>query len=127
MRFVGWRWATPEIEEYDMQALRTATATRPEARTDEMDRAAFNAAFHELGLRWHWDGATWSTLSSSACEHERVRRYVEEEHPHLLRAYDADFLSQAVVRTKQRWRQALRDGVMPTGAPFDHADADSGF
>lgn len=110
-----------------MQALRTATAARPEARTDEMDRAAFNAAFHELGLRWHWDGDTWSTLCASECERERVRRYVEHEHPHLLRAYDADFLSEAVVRTKQRWRQALREGMMPAGAPFDRADADSGF
>lgn len=114
-----------------MQALRTATATanatRPEVRADEIDRAAFNAAFHELGLRWHWDGETWQTLSKSECERERVRRYVEHEHPHLLRAYDADFLSDAVVRTKQRWRAALRDGVMPTGAPFDRADADGGF
>lgn len=110
-----------------MQAVRTATAARHETRTDEIDRAAFNAAFHELGLRWHWDGETWHTLSQSECERERVRRYVEHAHPHLLRAYDADFLSDAVVRTKQRWRAALRDGAMPAGAPFDRADADSGF
>jgi hypothetical protein len=41
-------------------------------------------AFEELGLDWHWDGK------------EPVRAYIEREHPHLLRVYDADFLVNAI-------------------------------
>ena len=41
-------------------------------------------AFEELGLDWHWDGS------------EPVRAYIEREHPHLLRVYDADFLVSAI-------------------------------
>jgi hypothetical protein len=41
-------------------------------------------AFEELGLDWHWDGS------------EPVRAYIEREHPHLLRVYDADFLVNAI-------------------------------
>ena len=25
---------------------------------EEMERNAYNAAFHELGFRWHWDSDT---------------------------------------------------------------------
>ena len=28
--------------------------------TDEMHRQAYNAAFEELGLSWHWDAATYA-------------------------------------------------------------------
>ncbi|MBC5767681.1 hypothetical protein [Ramlibacter albus] len=41
-------------------------------------------ALEELGLDWHWDAS------------EPVRQYIEREHPHLLRAYDADFLVKAI-------------------------------
>jgi hypothetical protein len=66
---------------------------------DEMQRQAYNSAFDELGLAWHWDRATYAWLPEGP---ERVRAYVEREHPHLLRAYDADFLVQAVEQAKQR-------------------------
>ncbi len=29
-----------------------------------LERSAFNAAFYELGLRWHWDDTTYEQLSS---------------------------------------------------------------
>ena len=66
---------------------------------DEMQRQAYNSAFDELGLAWHWDRATYAWLPDGP---ERVRAYVEREHPHLLRSYDAEFLVQAVENAKQR-------------------------
>jgi hypothetical protein len=47
-------------------------------------------AFEELGLEWHWDGT------------EPVRSYLEREHPHLLRVYDADFLVNAIEDISRR-------------------------
>ena len=33
----------------------------------EIDRAAFNAAFCELGLRWRWDSRTYEALAAHDC------------------------------------------------------------
>ena len=33
-------------------------------RNREIERNAYNAAFHELGFRWHWDSPTYSELLS---------------------------------------------------------------
>ena len=66
---------------------------------DELHRQAYNSAFDELGLAWHWDRATYAWLPDGP---ERVRAYVEREHPHLLRSYDADFLVNAVESAKSR-------------------------
>lgn len=69
----------------------------------EGERNAFNAAFSELGLCWHWDQKTFAELQAIAAEEEaRVRRYVELQHEHLLKAYDADFLIGAIRETKSR-------------------------
>jgi hypothetical protein len=68
----------------------------------ELERNAFNAAFSELGLCWHWDEQTWAELRAIDAESERVRRYVESQHRHLLTAYDADFLVDAIRVTKSR-------------------------
>jgi hypothetical protein len=68
----------------------------------DIDRNAYNAAFYELGLRWHWDADTYQSLLSNAEEKDRIRVYLETQQPHLLRAYDADFLIQAIQTTKAR-------------------------
>jgi hypothetical protein len=73
----------------------------------EIERSAFNAAFYELGLRWHWDSATYAALAANPCERARLRRYLEGEQSHLLRAYDADFLADAILAVKERCRRAI--------------------
>ena len=68
---------------------------------NDADLDAYNAAFYELGLRWHWDAATWQALQS---RHEdsatRVRHYLEAHQPHLLRAYDCEFLVDMIEQKK---------------------------
>ena len=64
---------------------------------DDVECHAYNVAFYELGLRWHWDAQTYSSLvQRSARAPERVRLYLESAQPHLLRAYDAEFLVAAI-------------------------------
>ena len=69
----------------------------------DAERHAYNAAFDELGLAWHWDVATYARLQGRG--RERVRMYLEAEHAHLLRAYEADFLVEAVETAKARCQE----------------------
>jgi hypothetical protein len=57
---------------------------------------SYTAAFDELDLSWNWDPATHGE------GREALRKYVESELPHLLRAYDAEFLMDAVESTRAR-------------------------
>jgi len=70
----------------------------------EAHRQAYNAAFVELGLNWWWDAVTFERLPARG--HEGVRAYLENEHPHLLRAYEADFLANAIETAKARFYTA---------------------
>lgn len=93
----------------------------------ELECSAFNAAFYELGLRWHWDSATYERLSAEPGEdRSRVQRYLEQTQPHLLRAYDAGFLADAVVTAKQRAERALAHCRRDALPRFDWSDPRGG-
>lgn len=66
----------------------------------EAHRHAYNAAFEELGLTWYWSAATYARLQAHG--REGVRIYLETEQAHLLRAYEADFLVDAIETTQAR-------------------------
>jgi hypothetical protein len=91
---------------------------------DDSDRDAYNAAFHELGLRWHWDSATYDRLlHASPDAGERVRVYLQTTQPHLLKAYDADFLVSAIeARARQRRGQPAAAGRNFNWASLQSAD-----
>jgi len=73
---------------------------------DDRDLHAYNAAFHELDLHWHWDGATYEALLSLGGDGAgRVRHYLRTRQPHLLRAYDEDFLVAMIERKAAAMRQ----------------------
>lgn len=100
-----------------------AICHRPGDDADEIDRSAFNAAFYELGLRWHWDRPTYRALAATNCERDRVRAYIEAEQSHLLHAYDAGLLADTVVQVKSRRREAMT-ACTPRSVPqFNWADA----
>lgn len=74
-----------------------------EFRTEEIERHAYNAAFYELGLRWYWDAETYAALLHFSPEAgARIRHYLQTCQPHLLTAYDADFLARAIQEGMQR-------------------------
>lgn len=69
----------------------------PVLSNEDLERDAYNAAFHELGLRWYWDSETYEALMRHSAEPElRIRHYLETQQPHLLKAYDAGFLASAI-------------------------------
>ena len=81
---------------------------------DETERNAYNAAFYELGLRWHWDRQTYCDLMGTAQEPEkRIGHYLEANHPHLLRAYDAAFLADAIEQKKEAYKRREGEGSAP--------------
>ncbi len=72
-----------------------------ESEAEALERDAFNAAFRELGLRWHWDVQTFRSLETGTDDAGRVRTYLERREAHLLKAYDAGFLVEAVLAAKE--------------------------
>ncbi|HEY4069063.1 MAG TPA: hypothetical protein VGM74_19305 [Burkholderiaceae bacterium] len=84
----------------------------PNAVRDEMEieRNAYNVAFSELGLTWYWDAQTYAQLRASSQQSSQknchVRSYLEAHQPHLLSAYDADFLVQAIEARRSQFDQS---------------------
>jgi hypothetical protein len=86
----------------------TANANANAKDAVELDRHAFNAAFHELGLRWHWDADTYERLCQRDSDAGAVtRHYLRDAQSHLLRAYDETFLADAIVSRMVRVRQSI--------------------
>jgi len=77
---------------------------------DEVQIQAYNGAFEELGLPWCWDRNTWAALPAGS---SRVLEYVQREHPHLLKAYDGDFLVGAVESARERYESLMRSRRQP--------------
>ncbi|HEX6703613.1 MAG TPA: hypothetical protein VF169_02535 [Albitalea sp.] len=90
--------------------------------TIELERNAYNAAFHDLGLHWCWDDDTFAGLLANPDPHARLCRYIETQQPHLLRAYDLQFLVEAIEARKTGFQAA---GASTGGAAlsFDWAQA----
>jgi len=72
--------------------------------------AAYNAAFYELGLSWHWNDEVFHELQSLPTEREWIKTYMETHQSHLLKVYDADFLIEAIQTTKARCFETMTDG-----------------
>lgn len=84
---------------------------------EEAHRNAYNAAFYELGLSWHWDAETYHQLQAKGAEREQIRIYLQTEQSHLLKAYEADFLIDAIQTTKERCYAAIA-ACGPCVAPY---------
>lgn len=81
----------------------------PADASSEADRHAYNTAFHELDLNWSWDAATYARLRPYG--RAGVRSWVEAVSPHLLRAYTADFLVDAIEAAKARCLERIAHAV----------------
>ena len=66
---------------------------------DEAARNAYNAAFSQMDIGWHWDAATYRELLADGGQ--PVRTFVERHRPHLLRAYAIDCLVDAIETTRR--------------------------
>lgn len=73
-------------------------------------RVAFNAAFAEAGLSWHWDVARYGELLAVTGGKERMRFYAERYDPMFLDRRDADDTIKALHTIKTRHYLALLEG-----------------
>lgn len=93
----------------------------------DAQRQAYNAAFYELGLRWHWDRNDYTCQMCVESQRAHLRRYLHNRHPHMLKVYDADFLVDAIQVTMTRClsTSSASDGATAATtnwAVFQHGD-----
>lgn len=73
-------------------------------------RVAFNAAFEEAGIPWHWDVPLYGELLSVTGGKERMRFYAERHDPAFLAAPDADERIKTLHAAKTRHYLAMLEG-----------------
>jgi HAD superfamily hydrolase (TIGR01509 family) len=77
-------------------------------------RPAFNQAFDEFGLDWHWDVALYGKLLAVTGGKERVRYYIEHFRSDYTKHEDLDELIAALHRAKTcHYTAMLADGQIP--------------
>jgi HAD superfamily hydrolase (TIGR01509 family) len=70
-------------------------------------RPAFNRAFEEAGLDWHWDAALYGELLAVTGGKERMKYYVERFRPDYVKPADFDAMVAELHRAKTRHYTAL--------------------
>jgi hypothetical protein len=83
-------------------------ATIADARELQTQLCAYNSAFEELDLMFRWDVETLQSLAHAPTDQARIAQYIESHCPHLLKAYSAEFLCQAIVDKKNAHYDACR-------------------
>ena len=89
-------------------------------------RPAFNAAFAEVGLPWHWDETFYGTLLDVAGGKERIRHYAKQFDPATLNRPDFEELLQRVHEIKTRnYQRLLAAGAIPLRADIGQLICDA--
>jgi HAD superfamily hydrolase (TIGR01509 family) len=76
----------------------------------EGHRPAFNAAFADLGLPWHWDRSTYLRLLAVSGGRERIAAWSAEQQG---READPQLLEQLVQRKRLHYSERVRRGAVP--------------
>lgn len=103
------------------------------ADTEEAHRQAFNHAFAQEGLGWHWDVPLYTRLLAISGGRERMAHYWREVHPHV-KDIDGLALGHRLDRLHElktaAYEQAVRDGLVsmrPGVLPMFEAAAQAGL
>lgn len=89
-------------------------------------RPAFNAAFAELGLSWHWDESFYGTLLVKGGGRERLYFYAEHFDPATRARPDFEDLMQRVHEIKTRnYQRLLAAGAIPLRADIGQLICDA--
>ncbi len=80
------------------------------ADTESAHRAAFNQAFAEIGLDWHWDEPLYTRLLHISGGKERITHYWKEMHPDV-REIDGMALQETVNRLHELKTAAYSEAV----------------
>ena len=85
------------------------------ADTEAAHLAAFNHAFAEFGLDWHWDDALYTELLQVSGGKERIARYWKTTQP-TLRELDGMAMAETINRLHElktaAYEGAVNDGVV---------------
>ena len=77
-------------------------------------RPAFNRAFEQAGLDWHWDVALYGELLAVTGGKERMRHYLDRYRPDYRRPADFDELVVRLHAAKTRhYTEMLATGAIP--------------
>lgn len=87
-----------------MQRLSTQTHPHQPPMEADLELDAFNAAFEELELDWHWDRKTFRDLGGPGSDLDRISAYLRQHRAHLLLVYDGEALARAILEAKERVR-----------------------
>ena len=85
------------------------------ADTEDLHREAFNHAFSELGLDWHWDQALYTELLDISGGRDRLQHYWQQRNPEV-RAIDAQAMQHTITRIHElktaHYEAAIQDGLV---------------
>jgi HAD superfamily hydrolase (TIGR01509 family) len=89
-------------------------------------RPAFNAAFAELGLPWHWDESFYGALLAKGGGRERLYFYAEHFDPATRARADFDELMRRAHEIKTRnYQRLLAAGAIPLRADIGRLICDA--
>ncbi|MFZ0254730.1 MAG: HAD-IA family hydrolase [Gammaproteobacteria bacterium] len=73
------------------------------ADTEHLHLRAFNLAFADADLDWHWSAPLYRTLLKVAGSRERIRHFIDEYHPDLNQRADQEALLLQLQTSKNRY------------------------
>ncbi len=81
------------------------------SETEEIHRHAFNEAFEESALSWHWSQSQYRKLLDVSGGKERIRHFIEEYDSPFLEVDDLDGFIRDIHLTKTaKYTRLVRDG-----------------
>jgi len=89
------------------------------ADTEEIHRAAFNRAFRDAGLSWHWDQPLYGELLQVTGGKERLRHFVESRAPDVDHAALPSLIAALHERKNAIYAELVQDGAAPLRRGFD--------
>lgn len=82
------------------------------AETEDVHRAAFNAAFKQAGLNWNWDRKLYGRLLKTAGGKERIRHFITT-YLRMAPCADLEFLITELHRRKTAlYAEVIADGKL---------------
>ncbi|MBX9873013.1 MAG: HAD-IA family hydrolase [Burkholderiaceae bacterium] len=85
------------------------------ADTEDLHRIAFNHAFAELGLGWHWDEALYTELLEVSGGRDRLQHYWQQVNPEV-RSIGAQAVQDTLARIHElktaHYEAAVQDGAV---------------
>jgi HAD superfamily hydrolase (TIGR01509 family) len=77
-------------------------------------RVAFNRAFADAGLDWHWSVPFYGELLAIAGGKERIRHYLQQHQPDFQPPINTDeFVAHLHAAKTQHYRQLAAEGAIP--------------